>query len=138
MTRLSIRSSVTLTLANVLLCSLLVVAASVPAAAEPKGPNGETCSESKTGVQHEIKGKMYSCDSCTYSKCDTSGSTVSNCTKTTYYSNCVAAAGMSSGPLTDRLSDVPPAAIDPGGTKPGLPGRDAGAGARAPTSRSRY
>jgi len=80
----------------VVLCFLLVVAAT-PAAAVPKGPNGETCSESATGVSHDIKGKTYKCDKCVYTKCDTSGGTISNCQKVTHWSNCVEAARRNPG-----------------------------------------
>jgi hypothetical protein len=60
--------------------------------AEPKGPNGQKCDSSETGVKHDIKGKHYTCDKCVVSNCSTSGGQISNCTKTTYWSNCVAAA----------------------------------------------
>jgi len=61
------------------------------AGAEPKGPNGEKCDSSQTGVKHDIKGVSYTCDMCVFTKCDTSGGQVSNCQKVTHYSNCVAA-----------------------------------------------
>lgn len=63
----------------------------LPAAAEPKGPNGEKCDSSQTGVKHDIKGVSYTCDMCTFTKCDASGGQISNCQKVTHYSNCVAA-----------------------------------------------
>jgi hypothetical protein len=75
-----------------LFCSILVLGLSAPAMAKPKGPNGETCSSSETNVKHDIKGKHYTCDKCVVSSCSTSGGQISNCTKTTYWSNCVAAA----------------------------------------------
>src|SRR5712671_4387983 len=105
------------TLNVLLLCCQLVVVLAAPAAAEPKGPNDEACSESQTGVNHKIAGKMYTCDSCTVLKCDTSGGQVSNCTKTTYWSNCAAAAAISNG----SASVFPPTAVSPGGSSPGGP-----------------
>jgi len=71
--------------------ALVVSGLALHAGAEPKGPNGEKCDSSETGVKHDIKGKTYTCDTCVINKCDTSGGQISNCQKTTYYSNCVAA-----------------------------------------------
>jgi hypothetical protein len=65
---------------------------SAPAMAVPKGPNGQKCDSSETNVKHDIKGKHYTCDKCVVSSCSTSGGQISNCTKTTYWSNCVEAA----------------------------------------------
>jgi len=70
---------------------LAISGMALPAKAEPKGPNGEKCSSSETGVKHDIKGVTYTCDKCVYSKCDTSGGQISNCQQVTYWSNCVAA-----------------------------------------------
>jgi len=70
---------------------LAVFGVALRAAAEPKGPNGEKCDSSETGVKHDIKGQTYTCDKCVYTKCDTSGGQISNCQTVTHYSNCVAA-----------------------------------------------
>jgi len=75
-----------------LVCCLLMLGLSAPAAAEPKGPSGQKCDSSETGVKHDIKGKHYTCDKCVVSSCGTSGGQISNCTKTTYWSNCTEAA----------------------------------------------
>jgi len=40
-------------------------------------------------VPHEISGKKYVCDKCVISSCDTGGKTISNCKKTTNWTNCV-------------------------------------------------
>lgn len=77
------------------ICCTLFLALSGPAAAEPKGANGETCDSSETNVKHEIKGTQYVCDKCVYSTCDTNGGQISNCRVVTHWSNCVAAAGTS-------------------------------------------
>lgn len=71
-----------------LLSAAIVASTAMPASAEPKGANGETCTSSKTGVKRTIQGKAYVCDSCTYSKCDTIGGSISNCRLVTHYSNC--------------------------------------------------
>jgi hypothetical protein len=75
-----------------LLCAPLLLVAVAVAWAEPKGANGETCTSSATGVSHVINGKTYTCDKCVYSKCDTSGGSISNCQTVTHWSNCTAAA----------------------------------------------
>ena len=62
------------------------------AVAEPKGPNGEKCNSSDTGVKHTINGKNYTCDKCVVLKCSGSGSQINNCTSTTYWTNCSPAA----------------------------------------------
>ena len=71
----------------------LILAAIGSAVAEPKGPNGEKCDSSETGVKHTINGKEYTCDKCVYLKCDTSGGSISNCQRVTNWSNCEAALG---------------------------------------------
>lgn len=52
---------------------LLILAGVVPAAAEIKGPNGEKCATTATGVEHSKDGVGYLCDKCTVLKCDASG-----------------------------------------------------------------
>jgi len=74
-----------------LVCCPLVFAVALPAAALPRGPNGETCASSETNVRHEIRGQSYSCDRCEYLKCNTSGTHIDNCQRVTHFSNCVAA-----------------------------------------------
>ncbi len=91
------------TIVAVLVCGMLAIAG--PAAAEPAGPKGDKCESSETGAKHQINGKNYTCDKCVYSSCNTSGGTVSGCTRTTYWSNCVEAAS----------------AITPGGGRMQLP-----------------
>jgi hypothetical protein len=39
-----------------------------PASAEPKGPNGEKCDSTETGVKHEIKGVQNTRDKCVFTK----------------------------------------------------------------------
>ncbi len=114
-----------------LLCTPLFLAGvALHAAAEPKGPNGEKCDSSATGVTHQIQGKDYTCDKCVYLKCDTSGGQISNCTKTTYWSNCVAALSRPPGVTLPGgigvlqqvpLQQVPPSTTVPPsrGTPPG-------------------
>ena len=80
-----------LLLLSALLCFPLVLSSIAPAAATIKGPNGEACNSSATGVKHDIKGQSHTCDKCVILKCDSSGTQVSNCTSTTHWSNCVAA-----------------------------------------------
>jgi hypothetical protein len=81
---------------NVLLiCAGLILSLLEYAVAEPKGPSGEKCDSSETNVKHAINGKQYTCDKCVFTKCDSSGSTISNCQTVTHWSNCVAAAGSS-------------------------------------------
>ena len=80
------RATILLLLNCVFCCALLSYAV-----AEPRGPNGEACNSSETGVKHTINGKTYTCDKCVVLKCSSSGSQLSNCTSTTYYTNCSAA-----------------------------------------------
>jgi hypothetical protein len=104
---------------RLLLSCAFAFAIAAPAAAEPKGPNGEACSSSATGVKHTIKGNDYICDKCVFSKCDTSGGQISNCQTVTHWSNCVAATRV--GPGGSVLA--PPGQVkelDPGGRR--LPG----------------
>jgi hypothetical protein len=49
----------------------------------------DKCESTEHGVSHEIKGKKYVCDKCVVLACDTSGSKIGQCTKTTKYTNCV-------------------------------------------------
>src|SRR5437879_7169159 len=75
---------------KILLCCSLLLALSAPAIAHEAGA-GEICDAAQHNVSRAIKGKNYSCDATTCTKCDASGSAINNCTKTTYYDNCVAA-----------------------------------------------
>jgi hypothetical protein len=79
---------------------------SAPAMAEPKGPSGQKCDSSETNVKHDIKGKHYTCDKCVVSSCSTSGGQISNCTKTTYWSNCVEAAASGHNTGIDRVKNI--------------------------------
>lgn len=49
----------------------------------------DKCESTEKGVSHEIGGKKYVCDKCVVLACDTSGSTIGKCTRTTKYTNCV-------------------------------------------------
>jgi hypothetical protein len=99
----------------------------INAGAEPKGPNGEKCDSSETGVSHNINGKAYTCDKCVFTKCDTSGGQIGNCQKVTHYSNCVAAISSSPfGPATTKgvlqnapMTPAPPKASVPKAPAPG-------------------
>jgi hypothetical protein len=80
-----------LKLRTLLCCFALMLVWTAQTTAEPKGPNGEKCDSSESGVKHDIKGKTYTCDKCVVLKCNAGGGQISNCTSTTYWSNCVAA-----------------------------------------------
>jgi hypothetical protein len=104
-----------------LFCLVLMVGISASAVAEPKGPNGEKCTSSETGVKHDIKGKHYTCDKCVVSSCSTSGGQISNCTSTTYWSNCVAAAfTRPTGPVRAGNSGVMAPPENGSSTRPGV------------------
>lgn len=49
----------------------------------------DKCESTAKNVPHEISGKKYVCDTCVVLACDTKGSTIGKCTKTTKYTNCV-------------------------------------------------
>lgn len=49
----------------------------------------DKCESTEHGVSHEISGKKYVCDKCVVLSCDTSGSSIGKCTRTTKYTNCV-------------------------------------------------
>ena len=49
----------------------------------------DKCESTAKNVAHEIGGKKYVCDTCVILACDTKGSTIGKCTKTTKYTNCV-------------------------------------------------
>jgi len=49
----------------------------------------DKCESTEHNVSHEINGKKYVCDKCVVLSCDTSGSNISKCTRTTKYTNCV-------------------------------------------------
>ena len=75
-----------------------MLAGALPASAAPKtGSGGQTCDESDSNVKHDIGGKPYTCDKCVFTTCDSSGGAITNCKRTTEYTNCVAAAGSSGG-----------------------------------------
>lgn len=82
-------------------------------AAPSKSSTGQACTSSgtKSGVSgtEEGTGKKLSCtaDYCTFTKCDTSGSTISGCKQVTEYSN---------------VRDCKPAALTFGGRGSVLPG----------------
>lgn len=81
-------------------CSIILVL--VRSAAAHEAGQGETCGAVEHNVAHTINKQNYSCDKTACTKCNTSGGTISGCTQTTYWENCVAAAR--------------------GGTAPGAPG----------------
>ncbi|HTN71142.1 MAG TPA: hypothetical protein VMO00_08630 [Methylomirabilota bacterium] len=88
---------------------LVLWGVALPASAEPKGPNGEKCDSSETGVKHDIKGQSYTCDKCVYTKCDSSGKQISNCQTVTHWSNCVASIVTPGGKaaVTGQMQNVP-------------------------------
>jgi hypothetical protein len=49
----------------------------------------DKCESTEHNVSHEIGGKKYVCDKCVVLGCETSGSTIGKCTRTTKYTNCV-------------------------------------------------
>jgi hypothetical protein len=61
----------------------LVLAFAATAHAEDK------CESTDHGVSHTINGKSYVCDKCVILGCETSGSNIGKCTRTTKYTNCV-------------------------------------------------
>jgi hypothetical protein len=61
----------------------LALACATTAYAEDK------CESTEHAVSHDIGGKKYVCDKCVVLACDTSGSTIGKCTRTTKYTNCV-------------------------------------------------
>jgi hypothetical protein len=61
----------------------LVLAFVATARAEDK------CESTEHGVSHTIGGKNYVCDKCVILGCETSGSNIGKCTRTTKYTNCV-------------------------------------------------
>jgi hypothetical protein len=73
----------------ILLVSFNLTLAGAASAAEAKGPNGEKCDSIKTKVEHTIKNIKYTCDQCTFSKCDASGKEINKCTVTNHWLNCV-------------------------------------------------
>ena len=75
---------------NVFLCCSPLIFA-IPADAHEAG-TGETCNPVEHNIAHTINTKDYSCDKTVCTKCNTSGGTVSGCTKTTYWENCTPAA----------------------------------------------
>ena len=87
------------------LAATLFLAASAPEAiAAPKRSNGGTCDSTGTGRKTgtDDQGNKVDCmwDTCTFTECSTSGSTVSNCVKKTEYSNardCKAASARKGG-----------------------------------------
>jgi hypothetical protein len=70
----------------------LVLAFVTTARAEDK------CESTEHGVSHTIDGKSYVCDKCVILGCETSGSNIGKCTRTTKYTNCVEPAK----PATDK------------------------------------
>lgn len=81
-----------------LLCYPLVLAGALPATAAPNtSSGGQKCDESDSNVKHNIGGKPYTCDKCVFTTCDSSGGAITNCKRTTEYTNCVAAAGSGGG-----------------------------------------
>jgi hypothetical protein len=71
-----------------LVCCNLILAGTLPALADIKGPNGEKCDSTKTKVEHTIKNVKYICDQCTFSKCDAAGKEINKCTVTNHWTNC--------------------------------------------------
>ncbi|MEI9923856.1 MAG: hypothetical protein WDN50_10425 [Bradyrhizobium sp.] len=61
----------------------LILAFSMTARAEEK------CESTEHNVSHTISGKNYVCDKCVVLGCETSGSNIGKCTRTTKYTNCV-------------------------------------------------
>jgi len=49
----------------------------------------DKCESTEHGVSHDISGKKYVCDKCVVLACDTSGSAIGKCTRTTKYTNCI-------------------------------------------------
>jgi hypothetical protein len=49
----------------------------------------DKCESTEHNVSHEIGGKKYVCDKCVVLGCETSGSAIGKCTRTTKYTNCV-------------------------------------------------
>jgi len=66
-----------------LIANSLVLATAAVARAEDK------CESTEHNVSHSISGKSYVCDKCVVLACDTSGSNIGKCTRTTKYTNCV-------------------------------------------------
>jgi hypothetical protein len=77
---------------KILLCAWPLMFAPVVPAAAHTAEQGETCGDVQHNVTHKIQNQNYSCDKTVCSKCSTSGGTISGCTQTTYWENCVAAA----------------------------------------------
>jgi len=74
---------------SILIISALIAVPVGSAFADIKGPNGEKCDSSSSGVKHDIKDKHYTCDKCTFSKCDASGNKIDKCQVVTHWANCV-------------------------------------------------
>jgi hypothetical protein len=74
-----------------LLCCLIILLFVRLAGAHEAGA-GETCGSVEHNVAHTINKQNYSCDKTVCTTCNTSGGTISGCTQTTYWENCVAAA----------------------------------------------
>jgi hypothetical protein len=67
----------------------LVLLISVSLASVVGARAADKCESTEKGVSHEISGKKYVCDKCVVLACETSGSTIGKCTRTTKYTNCV-------------------------------------------------
>ena len=99
----------------ILVLSLLVVIPLSGASAKPKRADGGTCESVGTARKDgkDQDGNTVNCkwDTCTYTKCDTSGGKIGKCSKVTEYSNprdCKAAAGTTNGGI---LQSAPTGAI---------------------------
>jgi hypothetical protein len=49
----------------------------------------DKCESTEHNVSHDIGGKKYVCDKCVILGCETGGSNIGKCTRTTKYTNCV-------------------------------------------------
>jgi hypothetical protein len=79
------------TFSTLLFCCSIILILGRPGDAHQAG-TGETCDAVEHNVAHTINQKNYSCDKTVCTACSSSGTTISGCTKTTYWENCVAAA----------------------------------------------
>lgn len=79
------------TFSALLFCCSIMLLLVRPADAHEAGA-GETCGSAEHNVAHTINKVNYSCDKTVCTKCNTGGGTISGCTQTTYWENCVQAA----------------------------------------------
>jgi hypothetical protein len=82
--------------AGLLFC-LIILLVVRPADAHEAGA-GETCGAVEHNVAHTKDKVNYSCDKTVCTTCNTSGGTISGCTQTTYWENCVQAARRGTAP----------------------------------------